>query len=134
MIGRTELRFSAAQVDRAETRLNHQRSVVDKLRWGDDPKFATLAEDTLDLMERRAALLQKSHRNLVASFSTGRDGKGIAALLSTARQQVDNQTELVLSMPVGDARKPEARGVLDQTHRTEEDAATKLEEASWKTS
>ena len=119
MIGLIEIKFSKDQIERAVARVIHQQSVVDKLRWGEDPRFATLAEDTLTLMEARVSQLQKGHRDLLAARSGGRSVQQAVARLDDARRNAAAQAKLVASMGVGDIRKREARRLLDQMYRAE---------------
>ena len=125
MIGPKEIEFSTDRIDKAEARAAHQRSVVDKLRWGEHPRFATLAEDTLNLMEARVSQLQKSHRALLAALSGGRSVPQAAALLKQAHQDAEEQAKIVASMSVGDIRKREAQQLLSRMYRDEAAAEAK---------
>ena len=69
MIGRAEIQFSEEQIVRAEHRLDFQMTIVERLQFGSESRYATLAEDLLYLMADRVAYLHKRHKTLLAALA-----------------------------------------------------------------
>ena len=102
MIGRREMAHSNSQIERAE-RVAYRLTVVKNLSPETDLHIASTRRRLLNLMGTRLATLKERHQTSNAS--------------AAAAQMLDDQTDLVASMVVGDSRKPEARHLLDQMHQ-----------------
>lgn len=66
MVGNTELQFVNSQIGKAETRLAFQSAIVARLPVGTGTKEASVALQTLRVMEDRMATLYKSRADLLA--------------------------------------------------------------------
>ena len=107
MIGRRELSFSSSMIEKAEARAAHQLKIVESLPPETNPRVVDARKQLLDLMRERTAHLKERHKSLLAS--------------AAAQEMLNEQTNFVATLVVGDARKPEARRLLDQMH---DDAST----------
>ena len=102
MVGRKEIAFSVSLIEKAEARVAYQLKIVDSLPPDTDPHIVNAGRNLLDLTSKRATLLKARHQTSLAA--------------AAAEEMLDEQTNLVSTMVVGDARKPEARRLLDQMH------------------
>ena len=102
MIGRKEIAFSSSLIDKAEARVAYQLKIVESLSPETNPRIVGARRQLLDLMSEKTALLKDRHQNLLAT--------------AAAQEVLDEQTNFVATLIVGDARKPEARRLLDQMH------------------
>ena len=104
MIGHREIAFSNSLIEKAEARVAYQLKIVDDLPPEADPRTVAARRRLLDLMSEKTAVLKQRHEALLAAI--------------VAQDMLDEQTNLVATMVVGDARKPEARRLLDRMHDT----------------
>ena len=61
----TEIGHSRTLIAKAEARLAYQRETVRRLGFDVDPRFASIANETLALMETRLSRLRANHVSLL---------------------------------------------------------------------
>ena len=102
MIARREIGFSSSLIEKAEARAAYQLKLMESLPAKTPACIVSARKQLLYLLREKTALLKERHRTLLAA--------------AAAQEVLDEQTNFVATMVVGDARKPEARRLLDQMH------------------
>ena len=83
MIGRTELEQITYQIGKAEARLAHQRTVVSRLRFDAEPRYADLANEMTLVMQARVLMLREQQERLVEEV----EGRRGSMVINEERQE-----------------------------------------------